>query len=106
MNALATADCPVVIRRVGVARYARFPYDPPERYPELAGVDGGTDPHNQVYAAVRAVLADLHLDQDNLGSPRWNPLGRLLAPGQRALIKPNWVCCTPIRAAWRRSSRW
>ena len=91
MNALATADCPVVIRRVGVARYARFPYDPPERYPELAGIDGGTDPHNQMYAAVRAVLADRHLDQDNLGSPRWNPLGRLLAPGQRALIKPNRV---------------
>ena len=90
MSALATADR-VIIRRVRAARYPRFPYDPPERYPEFAQLDGGIDPDNQVYAAVRAVLADLRLDQDNLGSRRWNPLGRLIAPGQRALLKPNWV---------------
>ena len=91
MTRQAGASKQVIIRRVGAAAYPRFPYDPPQRYPEFARFDVQTDSGNQVYTAVRNTLADLRLDEDNLGSAAWNPLRRFLAPGQRALIKPNWV---------------
>ena len=79
-----------VIRRTPTAGYPAFPYLPPQRYPEF-GTHRSTDPSNQVYAAVRQVLEDLGLDRANIGKPNWNPLRDFLRPGQRALIKPNWV---------------
>ncbi len=72
--------------------YPEFPYDPGEAYPELAGRGVGTvAPPNPVYAAVRAALARLGFDRDRAGSPEWDPLGDLIEPGQRVLVKPNWV---------------
>lgn len=79
-----------VIRRTPTARYPAFPYLPPQRYPEF-GTQTPTNPSNHVYPAVRRVLEDLGLDRPNVGKPTWNPLGDFLRPGQRALIKPNWV---------------
>ena len=78
------------IRRTPTARYPAFPYLPPQPYREF-GAQLPTDPSNQVYAAVRRVLEDLGLDRPNIGKPTWNPLRGYLRPGQRALIKPNWV---------------
>ena len=78
------------IRRTPTARYPAFPYLPPRHYPEF-GAQTPTDPTNQVYTAVRRILEDLGLDRPNIGKPAWNPLGDFLRPGQRALIKPNWV---------------
>ncbi len=82
--------CGPAIRRTPTAGYPAFPYLPPLRYREF-GMRGPTDPDNQVYAAVRRVLQDLGLDRRNIGKPAWNPLREWLQPGQRALIKPNWV---------------
>ena len=73
------------------AAYPEFPYRPPERYPEFGGRHTEVDSSNHVYAAVRAIFRDLELDSANYGKPGWNPLARFLQPGQRALIKPNWV---------------
>ena len=78
------------IRRTPNARYPSFPYLPPRRYAEF-GSHGPTDPDNHVYASVRRLFEDLGLDRSHVGSPLWNPLGDFLRPGQRALIKPNWV---------------
>ena len=78
------------IRRTPTARYPAFPYLPPQPYAEF-GSQIPTDPSNQVYAAVRRVLEDLGLDRANIGKPTWNPLRQYLRPGQRALVKPNWV---------------
>jgi uncharacterized protein (DUF362 family) len=48
-------------------------------------------PPNPVYAMVERALADLGLDAARAGTPDWNPLGDLVQPGDRVLIKPNFV---------------
>ena len=65
----------VVVSRPG----ARYVLDPP------------FDPPNPVYAMVEAALAGLGLDSARTGTPSWNPLGDLIQPGDRVLIKPNFV---------------
>lgn len=65
------------------------PYPPSEPYPEYQG-PLSTRP-NPVYRAVRQVLALLGLDAKRFGTPDWNPIGDLVPPGARILIKPNWV---------------
>jgi uncharacterized protein (DUF362 family) len=49
------------------------------------------DPPNPVYEAVEAMLARLGLDEARAGTPEWNPLGDLIAPGDRVILKPNLV---------------
>jgi uncharacterized protein (DUF362 family) len=49
------------------------------------------DPPNPVYAMVESVLSKLGLDAARRGTPDWNPLGDLIAPGDRVIIKPNFV---------------
>ena len=39
----------------------------------------------------RQLLIDAGLDAVNVGTARWNPLGDIIAPGSRVLLKPNWV---------------
>lgn len=41
--------------------------------------------------AVRTLLAEAGFDGPRFGTPEWNPLGDLIRPGDRVLIKPNWV---------------
>ncbi len=71
----------------------RAPFDPAERYPELSGTPfaQSTDPDNTVYAAVRNSFHLLGLDESHFDTPRWNPLGAIVHPGNSVLIKPNWV---------------
>ena len=89
-------DCALALRRMdGEAAYPpveRAPYDPGEAYPELAGAGArvGEAP-NPVFAMVRGVLEDLGLDAARKGTAEWNPLGDLVAPGGRIVVKPNWV---------------
>jgi uncharacterized protein (DUF362 family) len=66
------------------------PFNPPEQYPE-SPFPAQMDPNNQVYSSVRDCLRLLRLDETNFGRPDWNPLGGLISPGQRVLIKPNFV---------------
>jgi len=40
---------------------------------------------------LRNLLHHAGLDAQNFGAPNWNPLGEIIQPGQRVLIKPNWV---------------
>lgn len=46
---------------------------------------------NDVYAAVRDALRYLELDVENYGTKEWNPLGKIILPGNFVLIKPNLV---------------
>src|SRR5262249_22018000 len=48
-------------------------------------------PPNPVYAMVESVFRGLGYDAGRVGTPDWNPLGALIAPGDRVLIKPNFV---------------
>ena len=60
---------------------------PKSKYPELPPFD----PPNPVYEQVEAALRDLGLDRARSGTPDWNPLGDLIAPGDRVVLKPNFV---------------
>ncbi len=80
----------VAIRRAGGDRYPDTPpFHPSEPYPEYAGPTSSSP--NHVFAAVRQVFADLGLDANNFGTKKWNPIGDLVAPGARIVVKPNWV---------------
>jgi uncharacterized protein (DUF362 family) len=75
------------------ALYPEPPFSPGEAYPEYIFEDGparGKAP-NHVYGAVREALMLLGLDRDRFGTADWNPLSAVISPGQRVLIKPNFV---------------
>ena len=54
------------------------------------------DPPNPVYEMVEASLRALGLDHGRVGTPEWNPLGAVIAPGDRGGVKPNLVCSTNL----------
>jgi uncharacterized protein (DUF362 family) len=67
------------------------PFHPPEPYPEYPFDDGEFQPGNHVYAAVRSLFQRLKMDAPNFGTPHWNPLGEIIKPGDKVVIKPNLV---------------
>jgi uncharacterized protein (DUF362 family) len=64
-----------VVHRPGLDYYQVAPFDPP----------------HPVYAAAEALFVALGLDAARAGTPAWNPLGDLIAPGDRVVVKPNLV---------------
>lgn len=80
----------VSVARAEGAYPADFPFHPGQAYPELAGHAVSAAP-NPAYHAVRECFRLLGCDEANYGTPRWNPLGDLVRPGQRVFIKPNLV---------------
>lgn len=83
-------------RRVALARvqpaYPRAaPYHPAESYPEYPFGRAVSSQPNPVYQAVRCAWADLGLDSEHFGKKEWNPLSDVIRPGDRVVIKPNWV---------------
>lgn len=82
--------------RVAIARteptYPPPPFHPSECYPEYPfGTESVAAEPNHVYAAVRQCLRRLGLDAARYGTPQWNPLGSLVGPGARVILKPNFV---------------
>lgn len=86
--------------RVGLARCRpgydglAAPWGPGKSYPELERLFGdraGEGPPNEVYGAVRMALYGLGLDAARFGTPDWNPIGALVAPGKRIVLKPNLI---------------
>ena len=84
---------------VGLARAAEppryppasaAPYAPGAAYPEFPALRVAAEP-NPVFALVRDALRGLGLDAARFGTPAWNPLGDLVKPGGRIVVKPNWV---------------
>lgn len=66
------------------------PYSPHEAYPEFPSLPVGAA-LNPVFGLVRRVLEDLGLDAAHFGTAEWNPLGDLVKPGGKIVVKPNWV---------------
>ena len=80
-------------RLVGPVQYppvCAAPYAPDDAFPEFPALPVGSAP-NPVFALVRGVLRDLGLDAARFGKPQWNPLGDLVKPGGKIVVKPNWV---------------
>lgn len=68
------------------------PYHPGAAHPELGPLASVlSQAPNPAYEAVRNALRMLGLDASRFGTPAWNPLAALVHPGDRVLIKPNWV---------------
>ena len=82
----------VAICREGRSYPSAAPYGPDEAYPELGPLasDAGGAP-NEAYRAVRDALRLLGCDASGFDRPEWNPFGAWMRPGERVLVKPNWV---------------
>jgi uncharacterized protein (DUF362 family) len=78
----------VAAARLSKAEYPKTPpFHPDAQYPEYQG-EIGTET-NQVYKSVRESLGLLGMDKANYGSRHWNPMGDIVRPGDRVVIKPN-----------------
>lgn len=70
----------------------RTPYHPHTRYPEyLFSIKKVSAKRNSSYTLVRELFVQLGYDMEHFGTSQWNPLGKLIAPGQIVVIKPNAV---------------
>ncbi len=79
----------VCVSRSPLAGYpSEPPFHPDTKYPEYKGATG---PRNPVYAAVREAFRLMKLDADNFGTERWNPLEKVVVPGDRVVLKPNFI---------------
>lgn len=67
-------------------------FRPSRKYPEIEklGLEY-SEKDNPVYEAVRECLYLLGFDSEHYGERNWNPLGKLIKPGDNVLIKPNLV---------------
>jgi uncharacterized protein (DUF362 family) len=84
------------MRTVGLASavpaaYPRqSPFHPEIAYPEFQFSHLSAEP-NPAYAALRDVFRLLKLDSLRYGTKSWNPLRDFVRPGDRVVLKPNWV---------------
>lgn len=76
-------------RKVRYPNY-RGQYAPSQYYPEYKWDDISGE-KNEVYDMIRECLYRYGLDSDHFNTPKWNPMGDFIHPGDTVLIKPNWV---------------
>ena len=81
----------VCIMACGKSTYPPQPFHPPEHYPEYPFGNGPLQPDNYVYASVREMFQRLDMDCKNFGTPELNPLGEIIKPGDKVVLKPNLV---------------
>lgn len=84
-------DLRVAIYR-GDSFYSDYPpFNPDIAYAEYIFAEEISSEANPAYKAIRNCFQLLGLDARNVGSSRWNPLGDLIQPGEKVVIKPNLV---------------
>ncbi len=67
------------------------PFHPSEKFPEFSSDARLQLGDNPLHGALRRVFHAAGLDSGRFGSAQWNPLRNWVQPGQRVVIKPNWV---------------
>ncbi len=77
----------------GAGNYpATPPFAPDTSYPECpVQTENANGPPNQAYSLFRESLHLLGLDGDRYGQAAWNPLGKVIRPGETVVLKPNLV---------------
>lgn len=65
------------------------PFHPDKLYPEYQW--GITAESNWVYQGVRELLHLLKLSDADYNTPSWNPLGEIVQPGDKVILKPNFL---------------
>jgi uncharacterized protein (DUF362 family) len=82
----------VGVYRQASAQYSqRPPFGPPKVFPEYPLQLSELDPTNETYESVRNLLRLLGLDAANFGRKQWNPLGDIIHPSDKVLLKPNLI---------------
>src|SRR5690242_3511373 len=82
----------VAIARSPAAQYpTRAPFHPSCRYPEYPFAEIAASERNSAYESVRESLHLLRLDEEHFGTAEWNPLRGTVKPGDRVVVKPNFV---------------
>lgn len=93
MNNHASSSARVAVARDAAAScyppLSAAPFHPSEKFPEYGGQISASP--NPVYAVARESLRQLGLDVARFGTPDWNPIGELVPPGAKIVVKPNWV---------------
>src|SRR6202022_4659538 len=87
---MKNAMCVGIVKAETASYPLQAPFHPSERFPEYSFRESSLEP-NEVYAAVRELLKTLRLDVDHYGLKEWNPLGEIISPGDKVVIKPNFV---------------
>ncbi len=67
------------------------PYHPDTAFPELPFRQTCAT-SNRPYALLRRILYETGYDAAAYGTAQWNPLGRIVSPGNTVVLKPNFVC--------------
>jgi uncharacterized protein (DUF362 family) len=73
------------------ADYPLPPFNPAENYPEYPFEGQLSQSQNHIYDMVRNLFYICGFDLARHGKPDWNPLGEIIAPGDKVLLKPNLV---------------
>jgi uncharacterized protein (DUF362 family) len=81
----------VAIAKVDPSYPQSAPWLPDTAWPEMAALGVGMGPANPAYQGVRRTLELLGCDAKAAGTAHWNPLAAWIKPGDRVLLKPNWV---------------
>lgn len=82
----------VAIARAPDAEYpTRAPFHPSSHYPEYPFSGEQSSEKNVAYETVRESLHLLRLDEEHFGTAEWNPLRGVVRPGDRVVVKPNFV---------------
>ena len=79
----------VAIWKSEAESYPPAPFSPAKLYPEYRYGDLAQE--GAIYEAVRETFKLLGLDAQNYNTAAWNPLGELITPGNKVVIKPNLV---------------
>lgn len=74
-----------------IPTYPRIPpYHPSENLPEWPELPIANE-DNPAYRSIRQLFYHLQLDSAKYGQPTWNPLGKIIQPGNVVVLKPNFV---------------
>lgn len=74
-----------------IAYPVQSPFLPDEKYPELKGRVSVGRERNITYGLLRQLMFNLGMDIEHFSTSDWNPLGEVIKPRQKVLIKPNLV---------------
>lgn len=75
----------------GVNSYPKIaPYHPSEPFPEWSKFPMAEE-DNPIYRSIRDLFYQLNLDIKNYGTSAWNPLSKIIQPGNVVILKPNFV---------------
>lgn len=74
-----------------VDSYQNNEFDPSRIYPELKEITINMESDKTIYNDFRTLLINMKLDEEQIGTEKWNPFREFINQGDNVLIKPNLV---------------